>query len=86
MEEQEEKRIYNSETPHISVRVGEDYKLLHSQEGNTRFTVHSYTLWNMRKLIKFKLERTKDVRVLCGTISVQGEYGHASKWNFCERG
>ena len=86
MEEQEEKRIYNSETLHISVCVGEDYKLRHSEEGNASYTVHSHIWWNIGEVIKFKLERTKDVRVLCGTISVQGEYGHASKRYFCERG
>lgn len=82
----EEKSIYNNESLQISVRVGEDYKLFDSQQGSTSLTVNSHVLWSTGEVVRLPLERTRDVRVLCGTISVHGEYGHTSERHFCERG
>ena len=82
----EDKSIYNNESLQISVRVGEDYKLFDSQQGSTSLTVNSNVLWSTGEVVRLPLERTRDVRVLCGTITVQGEYGHTSERHFCERG
>ena len=82
----EEKSIYNNESLQISVRVGEDYKLFDSQQRSISLTVNSHVLWSAGEVVRLPLEGTRDVRVLCGTISVQGEYGHTSERHFCERG
>lgn len=82
----EEKRIYNSELLQVSVRLGGDFSLGDSQNGSIGFTVDSYVWWNMGKVIKLPLEFTKDVGILCGAISVQGQYGHTSERHFCETG
>lgn len=83
---QGEKRIYNSERIRVSVCLGEDYELADSQQRITDFTVRSHVWWNAGEIIKLPLECTKDERILCGTISVQGEYGHTSERHFNEKG
>ena len=80
---QEERRIYNHEDLRVSVCLGEDYKLANIQHD---FAVESYLWWNPGHVIKLPLERTKDVRILCGKIRVKGKYGHTSQRQFCELG
>ena len=84
IDEQEEKRIYNSESLKVSVRLGEDYNLADNHRGVIEFSVHSHDWWNAGKVIKLPLKWTKDVRILCGTISVQGVYGHTSEIRFSD--
>ena len=84
--EQDEKRIYNSESLQVSICLGEDYKFLDSESCNFHFTVESYVWWNTGHVIKLQLENTKDIRILCGKISVRGQYGHRSERHFCESG
>ena len=83
---QEEKRIYNNENLNISIRLGEDYKLASSQQESLSFFVESHVWWSTGHIIKLPLERTKDVRILCGHIGIQGQYGHTSEKHFCELG
>ena len=83
---QDEKSIYNNETLEVIVSLGEDYKLADSQQESTRFTVHSYDWWHKGKVLRIPLEWSKDVRSLCGTVSVRGDYGHTSESHFSELG
>ena len=83
---QKEKSIYNNENLQINVHLGEDYQLADGQQEKTSFTVHSYVWWNTGLVIRLSLEWKKDVRSLCGKISVQGEYGHTSERHFREQG
>ena len=83
---QDEKRVYNSESFHVSICLGEDYKFVDSQNSSFHFAVASYVWWNTGHVIKIPLEHTKDVRILCGKISVEGQYGHSSERHFCESG
>ena len=83
---QDEKSIYNNETLEVIVRLGEDYKLADSQQESTRFTVHSYDWWHTGKVLRIPLEWSKDVRSLCGKVSVRGDYGHTSESLFSEPG
>ena len=85
LDEHEERRIYNHENLKVAVRLGEDYKLAHGHD-NHSFAVESYVWWNTGHVMKLSLEGTKDVRILCGKISVEGEYGHSSEGYFCELG
>ena len=85
LDEHEERRIYNRENLKISVRLGEDYKLADSHD-NHSFAVDSSVWWNTGHAIKLSLEGTKDVRILCGKISVEGENGHSSERYFCDLG
>ena len=85
VDEHEEKRIYNHETLKVSVCLGEDYKPTNGHD-NHSFTVDAYSLWNTGHIITLSLEATKDVRILCGKIYVEGEYGHRGEGYFCELG
>ena len=38
------------------------------------------------KVIKLSLGKTRDVRILCGKISTEGQYGYRSQKHFCETG
>jgi len=79
---QEAKRIYNSERLQVSVHLGDDYSLGNSEHGRISLAVHSHVWWNMGEVIRIPMKRTKDIgdaRILCGMISVQGEYGHTSE-------
>ena len=82
VDEHEEKRIYNSESLKVSVRLGEDYNLVDNHAWDIEFSVHSHDWWKAGKVFKLPLKWTKDVRILCGTISVQGVYGHTRKIHF----
>ena len=83
---QEEKSIYNKETLQIDIRLGEDYKLADRQQESTSVTVHSYDWWHEGKVLRIPLEWIKDVRSLCGKVTVRGEYGHTSEKHFSEQG
>ena len=93
---QEEKRICNNEILRVNIHLEEDYKLsdsevedfelADSQNGSTSFTVHSNILWNAGKVIRLRLQGNKEVRRLCGKISVKGEMGHTKKCHFSEEG
>ena len=83
---QEEKSIYNSETLQVDVHLEGDYKLADSTHESTSFTVHCYDWWREGKVIRIPLEWDKDVRSLCGKVSVRGEYGHTSERHFNEQG
>ena len=82
----DKKRIYNHENLEVSVQLGEDYRLSDSQHRSFSFSVDSFVWWNGGKVIKLPLEWRNEVRYLCGTISVNGENGHASKKHFTEGG
>ena len=84
--QEEQKSIYNNETLDIDVRLGDDYQLADSQQESTSFIVHSYDWWHEGKVVRIPLEWNKDVRILCGKVSVRGEYGHTSERQFSERG
>ena len=80
-----ERRICNHENIKVSVRLGEDYKLAHGHD-NHSFTVESEVWWSTGCVIKLPLEGAKDVRILCGKISVEGESGHRGEGYFRELG
>ena len=84
--EQDEKGIYNSESLQVSICLGEDYKFLDNESCNFHLNVDSYVWWNTGHFIKLPLENTRDVRILCGKISVEGQFGHRSQKHFCESG
>ena len=83
---QEEKSIYNKETLQIDIRLGEDYTLADRQQESTSVIVHSYDWWHEGKVLRIPLEWIKDVRSLCGKVTVRGEYGHTSEKHFSEQG
>ena len=85
---QEEKSIYNKETLQIDIHLqGEDYKLsANRQQESTSVIVHSYDWWHEGKVLRIPLEQIKDVRSLCGKVTVRGEYGHTSEKHFNEGG
>lgn len=82
----EEKSIYNNETLHIKIRLGEDYKIANKEQESTCLIVHSHDWWHEGKVMRIPLEWNKDVRSLCGKVSVTGEHGHTSERHFSERG
>lgn len=81
-----DKRIFNSESLQVSVRLEEDYKLAAKQPSTIQVSVDSYVWWSTGHLIRFPLEAITDVRILCGKITVEGQYGHNSAYHFCEQG
>ena len=83
---QGEQRVYNSESLQVSVCLGKDYKLADSKQGDIAVTVNSGVWWNTGEVFRLPLEWSKDVRILCGTITVQGSFGHRSERHFCEIG
>ena len=84
----QETGIYNNESLHISVCLGEDYNLADRQhEITSDFKVDSYIWWNTGYDVTLSLERSmKDVRIACGTITVKGAFDHISETKFCEVG
>ena len=79
-------RVYNNEILKVSVRLGQDYKLTEGQSESTDLTVESSTWWSTGHVVKLSLESFDDVRVLCGRIGVEGQYGHVLEETFCELG
>ena len=86
IDRQGEQRVYNSESLQVSVCLGEDYKLTDSEQGDIAFTVNSAVWWNTGEVFRRPLEWSKDARILSGTITVQGSFGHSSERHFCEIG
>ena len=82
----ERRRISNNENLKVDIHVGEDYKLVDGQQESTQFRVQASIWWNAGKVVRLSLKSKKDVRSLCGAITVQGEYGHISTWHFSEEG
>ena len=82
----ERRRIRNNENLKVDIHVGEDYKLVDGQQESTQFRVQASIWWNAGKVVRLSLKSKKDVRSLCGAITVQGEYGHISTWHFSEEG
>ena len=82
----EEKSICNDESLRISVCLGEDYTLAESQQGTIELNVNSSVWWGVGEVIKVQLERTKDVRILCGSITVQRQFGCSNVRHFNEQG
>ncbi len=81
-----DKRIYNSESLQVSVRLGEDYKLVYNQQSSIGVLVESHVWWSNGHAIRLPLEAIKDVRILCGRIGIQGQHGHTGEYQFCEQG
>lgn len=82
----ERRRISNNENLKVDIHVGEDYKLVDSQQESIKFSVEASIWWNVGKVVRLSLKSIRDVRRLCGAITVQGEYGHNSTWHFSEEG
>ena len=84
----QETGIYNNESLHISVCFGEDYNLAGRQhEITSDFKVDSSIWWNTGYAVTLSLEGSmKNVRIACGTITIEGAFGHISKRKFCEVG
>ena len=81
-----DKQIFNGENLQVSVRLGEDYKLVTNQPSRRVVTVTSHVWWSTGHVIRIPMEAINDVRILCGKISVEGEHGHNSTYQFCEQG
>ena len=82
----EKKHIYNTEKLCVKIHLGEDYKLVDGRQESIEFSVQSSVWWNAGEVVRLPLKANQDVRSLCGTITVQGEYGHISTWHFSEEG
>ena len=82
----DEKSVYNNETLLVNVILGQDYKLVDFHQETTSLTVCSCDWWHEGKVMRIPLEWNKDVRSLCGKVSVLGEYGHTSERHFSEGG
>ena len=80
------RRISNNENLTVDIQVGEDYKLVDSHQESRQFSVQASIWWNAGKVVRLSLKSKRDVRSLCGAITVQGEYGHISTWHFSEKG
>jgi len=79
-----EKCIYSNEYLEICIRLGKDYSLADSRQEKTGLTVLPDVWWYEGQVIKVPLKWTADVRMMCGTITVQGEHGHTSERRFRE--
>ena len=77
--------IYNKETLEVSIQLGEDYKPANNQQECITFTVDSPLWWSIGQVIKLPLKgSTVDTKVLCGKITVRGQYGHVREEHFCQ--
>ena len=81
-----DKQIFNGENLQVSVCLGGDYKLVRNQPSRRVVAVKSHVWWSTGHEIRIPLEAISDVRILCGKISVEGEHGHNSTYQFCEQG
>ena len=82
----ESNRIYNNESLKVSAFLGQDYKLTDRQLGSTDLIVESSTWWSTGQVIKLSLKGTDGVRILCGRIGIEGQYGHVLEETFCQLG
>ena len=80
---QDDKRIYNHEELKVSVFLEDDYKCSSSE---LPVVVESSTWWSTGHAIKLPLQSTKQDKILCGRITVKGEYGNSNEKQFCELG
>jgi len=81
-----DKRIFNSESLQVSVRLGEGYKLKKEEPSIREVIVESHVWWSTGLAVTIPVEAIGDVRILCGEIRVEGEHGHNSAYQFCEQG
>ena len=82
----ESNRIYNNESLKVSVLLGQDYQLTEGQQESTDFIVQSSSWWSTGHVVKLPLKGTDGVRILCGRINIEGQYGHVLEETFCEMG
>ena len=82
---QDDRRIYNHEELKVSVFLEEDYKCSSS---DIPVVVESWAWWSTGHAIKLPLESTNSNqdKILCGRITVKGEYGNSKERQFCELG
>ena len=79
--------IYNKETLVVSIELGEDYKPANNQQECFTFAVDSSIWWSTGHVVKLPLNGSSaDAKILCGRITVQGQYGHTGEAYFCQRG
>ena len=79
--------IYNKETLEVSIQLGEDHKPTNNQQQCFTFTVDSSIWWSIGLVIKLPLQSSSvGVKILCGKITVQGQYGHVREEHFCQLG
>ena len=80
--------VYNNENLDVSVSLGDhpDYQLANARHKELRVTVDSAVWWSTGHVVKLPLQSDKEVRILCGKISVRGQYGHASEYHFSQNG
>ena len=79
--------IYNKETLVVSIHLGEDYKPVNNQKECITFAVDSSIWWSTGHVVKLPLQGSSaDVKVLCGRITIQGQYGHVREEHFCQMG
>lgn len=87
VDEQEEMRVYNREKLQVSLFLGDDYKTCNPQHSQQGVVVESPVWWSSGHIIKLPLKSTEgDIRILCGNITVKGEFGCDWKRHFCELG
>ena len=82
----ESNRIYNYENIKISVLLGQDFTLTDGELESTNLIVDSATWWSTGLVIKRSLKGIDGVRILCGKIGIEGQYGHILEETFCELG
>ncbi|XP_068705571.1 uncharacterized protein [Montipora foliosa] len=78
---QDDRRIYNHEELKVSVFLGQNYK---PSSRELPVVVECSAWWSTGHAIKLPLEGTKQAGILCGRITVKGEYGHNKENQFCE--
>ena len=83
----EKNSIYNKETLVVSIHLGEDYKPANNQQEWITFAVDSSIWWSTGHVVKLPLQGSSaDVKIMCGRIAIQGQYGHAREEHFCQMG
>ena len=84
---QERNYIYNKENLKVSIQLGEDYKPANNQQECITFAVDSSVWWSTGHVVKLPLQGSSaDVKILCGKITVQGQYGHVREEHFFQLG
>jgi len=79
-------RIYHNENLKVSLILGQDYELTDGQLESTDFIVDSSTWWSTGHVIKWPLKGIDGVRILCGQIGIEGQFGHILRETFCGLG
>ena len=79
--------IYNRETLVVSIHLGEDYQLVNNQQECITFAVDSSVWWSTGHVVMLPLQGpSADVKIMCGRIAIQGQYGHVREEHFCQTG